>query len=204
MDVAEVTSNGAKPAAASQPSHDEKAAALAPAQAGDVIVTSIHRPAPGSISVVEVPPGAHLKLDFASSEVKVAVLDVDLVLLFPDGAKVILPGYAFSLVAPDSADANFSDKVFSPQQLLAAVDDLHLVSDDSAALLGSGLKPDPRNKDKNKDQKEARPTAEDAPPAPPPQPAAPTAKITAVGDFDKPPEPPADRSFKRPPADDAI
>ena len=58
-----------------------------------------------------MPPGAHLKLDFASTEVKVAVLDVDLVLLFPDGAKVILPGYAFSLVGPDSTDANFSDKV---------------------------------------------------------------------------------------------
>ncbi|WP_407156418.1 hypothetical protein [Bradyrhizobium sp. STM 3557] len=201
MDVADTTSDNARPGA---PSQGEKAAALAPAQGGDAIVTSIHRPAPGSINVVEVPPGAHLKLDFASTDVKFAVLDVDLVMLFPDGAKVILPGYAFSLVGPESADANFSDKIVSPQQMLAAVDDLHLLNDDNAALLGSGTKPDPQNQDQGKDQKESKETAEETPPAPPPQPAAPTAKIAAVADFDKPPEPPADRSFKRPPGDDAV
>jgi Ca2+-binding RTX toxin-like protein len=201
MDVADTKPNEAKPGG---PPQGDKAAALLPAQGGDAIVTSIHRPAPGSINVVEVPPGAHLKLDFASTDVKFAVLDVDLVLLFPDGAKVILPGYAFSLVGPESADANFSDKVVSPQQMLAAVDDLHLLNDDNTALLGSGTKPDPQNQDQGKDHKESKETAEDAPPAPPPQPAAPTAKIAAVADFDKPPEPPADRSFKRPPGDDAV
>jgi len=145
-------------------------------------------------------PGAHLKLDFASTEVKFAVLDVDLVLLFPDGAKVILPGYAFNLVGQESADATFTDAVVSPQQLLAHVDELHLLND-NAPLLGSGTKADPHNQDQEKQTDDKKETAEDAPAAPPPQPAAPSAKIAAVADFDKPPEPPADRSLKKPPED---
>ncbi|MEN3285984.1 MAG: hypothetical protein V7634_284, partial [Bradyrhizobium sp.] len=204
MDVADAKSSGEKAGTASQPSQDDKAVVVATAPAGDAIVTSVHRPGPGSISVVEVPPGAHLKLDFASTDVKVAVLDVDLVMLFPDGAKIILPGYAFNLVGQESTDANFADKVVSPQQLLAAVDELHLLNDDNAALLGSGTKRDPQNQDQGKDQNEAKAAVEDAPPAPPPQPAAPTAKVAAVADFQKPPEQPADRSFKRPPGDDLI
>src|ERR1700748_3469724 len=111
MDVADTTSNGTKSGDPPQPSHDGKGAAVALAPANDAVVTSIHRPAAGSIIVVEVPPGAHLKLDFASTEAKFAVLDVDLVMLFPDGAKVILPGYAFNMVGPESADAAFSDKI---------------------------------------------------------------------------------------------
>jgi Ca2+-binding RTX toxin-like protein len=202
MDVADTNSNGAKPTAPAQSSHDEKAPAVALAPAGESIVTSIHRPAPGSITVIEVAPGAHLKLDFASTEVKFAVLDVDLVLLFPDGAKVILPGYAFNLVGPESADATFTDTVVSPQQLLAHVDELHLLND-NAPLLGSGTKVDPHNQDQEKQTDDKKEITEDAPPAATPQPAAPSAKITAVADFDKPPEPPADRSLKKP-ADDAI
>ena len=190
MDVVDTNSNGAKPSDPSPSSHDEKATAVALAPANDAIVTSIHRPAPGSISVVEVPPGAHLKLDFASTEAKFAVLDVDLVMLFPDGGKVILPGYAFNMVGPESTDAAFSDKVVSPQQLLSFVDELHLLADNNAPLIGS--KADQQNQDQGKDDKKETST-EEAPPAPPPQPAAPTAKVAAVADFDKPPEPPADR-----------
>ena len=200
MDVADTKSNGAKPSEPSASSHDDKGAVVAVAPANDAIVTSIHRPAPGSITVVEVSPGAHLKLDFASTEAKFAVLDVDLVMLFPDGAKVILPGYAFNMVGPESTDATFSDKVVSPQQMLSFVDELHVLADNNAPLVGS--KADQQNQDQGKDDKKETST-EEAPPAPPPQPAAPTAKVTAVADFDKPPEPPADRSFKRPP-DDAI
>src|ERR1700759_544003 len=113
MEVAEANQNGSKVAAPAASPVDGKPMAVAFAPSNDAVVTSIHRPAPGSISVVEVPPGAHLKLDFASTDAKVAVLDVDLVMLFPDGAKVILPGYAFNMVGPESADAAFSDKIVS-------------------------------------------------------------------------------------------
>src|ERR1700755_1927043 len=165
MEVAEASQSGSKVDAPVASPVDSKATAVASAPSSDGVVTSIHRPAPGSISVVEVPPGAHLKLDFASTEAKFAVLDVDLVMLFPDGGKVILPGYAFNMVGPESTDAAFSDKVVSPQQLLSFVDELHLLADNNAPLVGS--KADQQNQDQGKnDQKET--STEEAPPAPPP------------------------------------
>jgi hypothetical protein len=171
-----------------------KAATIALAPTTNAVVASVHRPSAGSISVVEVPQGAHLKLDFPSTEVKFSVLDVDLVMLFPDGGKIILPGYAFNLVGTDSGPTAFSDKTVSAQQLLAAVDDLRLINDNSP-ILSASAKPG-QAQDAGKGKSDAEDAPPEAPPAPPPQPAAPTAKLNAVADFDKPPEPPVDRSLK--------
>src|SRR5689334_7765019 len=194
MDALDINSDGKAANALVPTTKDTKAATVALAPPADAVVTSVHRPAPGSISVVEVPPGAQLKLDFASTEAKFAVLDVDLVLLFPDGAKIIFPGYAFNLVGPESSEAVFSDKIVSPQQLLAFVDELRLLNDVNAPLLGSN-KSEPPNQDQTKDRSEVKEAAaEDAPPAPP-QPAAPSAKLAGVADFTKAPEVPADRFF---------
>ncbi len=194
MDAPDVKQDSGAANASAPAAKELKGTTVALAPPTDAVVTSVQRPAPGSISVVEVPPGAQLKLDFASTEAKFAVLDVDLVLLFPDGAKVIFPGYAFNLVGPESSEAVFSDKVVTPQQLLSFVDELRLLNDVNAPLLGSNAKSDQQNQDQGKEAKET--PAEDAPPAPP-QPAAPTAKLAAVADFAKPPETPADRFFKK-------
>ena len=203
MDAADTKPNGARVEAPPLVPNDPKPTTVALAPATESVVTSIHRPAPGAINVVEVPPGAHLHLDFATTDAKFAVLDVDLVLLFPDGAKVILPGYAFNLVGPESSNATFSDKAVTPQQLLAFVDDLHLLNDNSSPILGSSANAQ-QNANAAKDQGAAKDEAqEEAPPSPPPQPAAPSAKYTGVADFDKPPEPPPDRFLKKLP-DDAI
>src|SRR3984957_14207898 len=203
MDSVDAKPKEAKSEVPAQAPNDAKPAAVAFTPATESVVTSVHRPSPGQINVVEVPPGAHLKLDFATTDAKFAVLDVDLVLLFPDGGKIILPGYAFTMVGPDSSEASFSDKAVTPHQLLAFVDDLHLLDDNSAPVLGASA-----NQSAGKDQGEAKDQAKDeaseaAPPSPPPQPAAPSARYTGVADFDKPPEPPADRSLKKLP-DDAI
>jgi Ca2+-binding RTX toxin-like protein len=204
MESADTKQNGASTDAPAQASNDLKPTAVAFAPATESVVTSVHRPSPGAINVVEVPSGAHLKLDFATTDAKFAILDVDLVLLFPDGGKIIFPGYAFNLVGPDSSDAVFADKAVSPQQLLAFVDELHLLSDNSSPILGSSAAAQQQNQNAGKDQGEAKDqAAEEAPPSPPPQPAAPSAKYTGVADFEKPPEPPADRFLKKPP-DDAI
>uniref|UniRef100_UPI0025DBD1D9 beta strand repeat-containing protein n=1 Tax=Tardiphaga sp. TaxID=1926292 RepID=UPI0025DBD1D9 len=202
MDVVETTSSGSKGDASAR-SPADKPTAIASAAVGETIVTSVHRPAAGAISVVEVPPGAQLKLDFASGEAKFAILDVDLVLLFPDGAKVILPGYAFNLVGADSSEASFSDKTVSAQQMLSLVDDLHLLNENNSPIIGSGVKAQ-QSDNVAKDQGDAKDqAASETPPSPPPQPAAPTSRFTGVADFDKPPEPQVDRSIKKP-ADDAI
>jgi hypothetical protein len=59
----------------------------------------IQRPGPGAITVNEAPAGANLRLNFASGEAKILVQDVDVVLAFPDGGRVVLPGFAFNLVS---------------------------------------------------------------------------------------------------------
>ena len=189
MDNADAKPKEAKTEVPAQAPNDAKPVAVALTPATESVVTSVHRPSPGEINVVEVPPGAHLKLDFATTDAKFAVLDVDLVLLFPDGGKIILPGYAFTMVGPDGSEASFSDKAVTPQQLLAFVDDLHLLDDNSAPVLGASA-----NQSAGKDQGEAKDQAKDqakdeasdaAPPSPPPQPSAPSARYTGVAGEDK-------------------
>src|SRR4051794_4751425 len=122
MDSADTKPSGARTSGPSRASNDSAPAAVALAAATEGVVTSVQRPSAGAINVVEVPPGAHLNFSFATTDAKFAVLDVDLVVQFPDGGKIILPGYAFNLVGPDGSDASFSDRAVSPQQLLAFVD----------------------------------------------------------------------------------
>ena len=198
MDVAETNQKIAKVESPSLAPSDLKSDAVAPAAGSQV--TSIPRPAAGSINVVEVPPGSHLKLAFATTDAKFAVLDVDLVMLFPDGAKIILPGYAFNLVAPDSSDATFIDKAVTPQQMLAFVDELHLLNDNSLSLSANAKA---QSEAAEKDQSKPKEDAAEQAPAAPPQPAAPPAKFKGVADFEKPPEPPVERSLKKP-SDDVI
>src|SRR6266702_1060515 len=187
MGTADTKPNETKTEVLAQASTDAKPVSVALTPPAESVVTSVHRPAPGAIGVVEVPPGARLKLDFATTDAKFAVLDVDLVLLFPDGGKIILPGYALNLVAPDSPGAIFVDKSLTPQQLLASVDDLHLLNDNSSPILGSSANAQQQNQNAGKDQDEAKDQAsEAAPPSPPPQPAAPSARYTGLADFEKP------------------
>ena len=150
-------------------------------------VTTIHRPAAGSIQVVEVPPGSNLKFDFATADTKVVVLDVDLVLLFPDGGKVIIPGFAFDLVGSGESEVAFLDKLLTSQELLARVGDVRLMDDSGLPTMGSSGDAEGEKKAAGASEEKA----EAAPPTPPVQqavPAAPGAKLTGVADFDTPPE----------------
>ncbi|MER2605321.1 MAG: calcium-binding protein, partial [Siculibacillus sp.] len=166
--------------------------------AGDV-VTTINRPAAGAIQVVEVPPGSNLKFNFATGDAKVIVLDVDLVLLFPDGGKVIIPGFAFDLVGSDSSEVTFLDKLLTSQQLLARVGEVKLMDDTGLQTVGSQGDTDGKKKgaDSDEEKKEETPAAEPMPTPTPPAPAAPGAKLTGVADFDKPPEDAAEASPRK-------
>ena len=144
-------------------------------------VTAVHRPAPGSTVIVEVPPGTPLKVDFASTDAKYVVLDVDLVMMFPDGAKIILPGYAFGLVSGQESTTEFSDKSMDSQQLFALVNDLHLLDDNTMPSMGSSADAGQAAK------ADAPPPPQDPPNPPPPPPASPSSKFTGVADFEKPP-----------------
>src|ERR1700704_5482987 len=154
MDSADTKASGARTDVPSRAANDPPPTIVALAPAAEGFVTSVQRPAAGAISVVEVPPGTQLKFGFATTDAKFAVLDVDLVVQFPDGGKIILPGYAFNLVGPDGSDARFSDKAVSPQQLLAFVDDLHLLNDNNAPILGSQSTAQQQNQNTGADKNE--------------------------------------------------
>ena len=153
-------------------------------------LTTIHRPAAGSIEVVEVPPGSNIKFDFNTADTKVVVLDVDLVLLFNDGGKVIIPGFAFDLVGTGQSEVAFLDKFLTSQELLAKVGEVRLMDDSNLPSMGSSGK-DGDKKGEGSTEDKAGEKAPDAPPqpaAPQAVPAAPGSKFTGVADFDKPPE----------------
>ena len=133
---------------------------------------AIHRPPAGQTEIIEVPAGAPLKLEFASTDAKYVVLDVDLVMMFPDGGKLILPGYAFGLVSSDSSSAQFADTNMDSQQLFALVNDLHLLDDASQQQMGSS-------------------STNDAKPAPPPPDETPAPPAPPVLFIAPPPPPPA-------------
>src|SRR5262249_19027610 len=84
-------------------------------------VLVVERPAADAISVVDLTNIKHVVLDFSMQGVKVAVLDVDVVLLFPDGGKVILPGFAFAMVALEAPTVTATDGPIDSQSFRSLV-----------------------------------------------------------------------------------
>ncbi|OYU48255.1 MAG: hypothetical protein CFE31_11385 [Rhizobiales bacterium PAR1] len=163
-------------------------------------VVTIDRPAAGSYVVNEVAPGARLKFNFATNDVKLIVLDVDLVLLFPDGGKVVLPAYAFNLLGMHDAEVIFADRTLAGQEVLASISDVRLIDDSTVSLVGKAAEKDTQNQS-SKDATETKTQDEAPPPSPPQPPPQPTSKLTGVADFAKPADDPGDSTIKKVAAD---
>lgn len=149
----------------------------------------VQRPAPGSIAVTEAPAGANLKFNFSSTEAKILVQDVDIVIAFPDAARIVLPGFAFNLLSA-GGEVAFTDKTESAQEVFANVSDLRLIDNPDLRTMSSA-------DDKDGGAKEEAPPA--PPPAPAPSPASSPAKPTGVADFDKPPQEASENNSRVPP-----
>ena len=54
-------------------------------------VVAIDRPAAGQVKVIDILGAKHIQFGFSMADCVVSVLDVDAVLLFPDGGKIIMP-----------------------------------------------------------------------------------------------------------------
>ncbi|MCA0407168.1 MAG: hypothetical protein LCH39_13580, partial [Proteobacteria bacterium] len=170
------------------------------AGAGDGPAAVIDRPPPGGYIVQEVSPGAKLKLNFNTSDVRVAALDVDLLLLFPDGGKIVLPGYALNMLGSAGTEAIFLDKTLLSQDLLASIADVRLTDDASMRLVGQqGETEQQATAQEKKDASEEEEKDETPPPSQPTPvatPPAPNSKFTGVADFNKPPEDAADAGLR--------
>lgn len=86
----------------------------------------VARPAPGSVVVVDGASGAKLTFGFDLADCTVLALDVDIVLTFPDGAKIILPNLGMTAVGPKPPQLAFLAGEVDPQTLIGAISELHL------------------------------------------------------------------------------
>ena len=86
----------------------------------------VEKPQANSIAVVSLDHVVELVLNFSLRDVKITVLDVDMVLLFPDGAKIILPGFALAVVAATAPEITSTDGAIEPQKFLTLVGETQL------------------------------------------------------------------------------
>jgi Ca2+-binding RTX toxin-like protein len=99
------------------------AATAAPA-ATDILI--IERPAAGTIKVVDVAATKHLAFAFSMSDCTVTILDVDAVLMFPDGGKLLLPAFVMQLITSQPPQLSFANVMVDPQAVIAAAGDVRL------------------------------------------------------------------------------
>jgi Ca2+-binding RTX toxin-like protein len=88
---------------------------------------TVERPAEANgVNVVPVGNAARIRFNFPLSDARIIVLDVDVVLVFSDGSKIILPGLAFDLVGPNAPNLLFGQEEVTAVRFLAAVGEVTL------------------------------------------------------------------------------
>ncbi|MCZ8186879.1 MAG: cadherin domain-containing protein [Beijerinckiaceae bacterium] len=84
----------------------------------------IDRPSAGEVRIVDVIDARTLRFAFSLSDVSVSILDVDAVLTFPDGGRIIMPSFALQMVSDRPPAIQFNNAPVDPQALLANVGDV--------------------------------------------------------------------------------
>lgn len=102
----------------------------------------IGKPAPGSVQIADVQRAFAIKFGFDFSDVKVTAVDVDLVFLFPDGSRLVLPGLALNLLSADPPSISFKEEQIEPAVMFSKLGDIKLVDHVLATSLTSGGEPD--------------------------------------------------------------
>ena len=90
-------------------------------------ILTIDKPAAGQMKVVDVSSAKHLKFGFDMADCKITVLDVDAILIFADGSKLVLPGLAMQMVMADAPVMQFGAATVEPQVVLAKAGDIKLI-----------------------------------------------------------------------------
>ncbi|WP_181699667.1 cadherin domain-containing protein, partial [Chthonobacter albigriseus] len=171
------------------------------------------KPAAGETTLVQIKEGEHVDLHFSLDGVKIHLLDVDLVLLFPDGSRIVLLEFGLRLTSESSVSVAVEGQPISPQALLAQVGEF-VASEVASPLMSTA------------EAKGSQPEVKQKPEQPetPPPPAEPqtvvevvevkaepvrgsgdkkgSTSFTSNGEFDSPP-PPINPPSSRPPADES-
>ena len=133
--------------------------------------SNIAKPDAGTIRVIDVGNTPELHFNFDALDVKMTALDVDLVMIFSDNSKLILPNLAMDLVSTNPPKLFFRGSLTSPQSVIAAISNVDLVSATPSVHLAS---PDylPKKKGGNTEKQDVSTTGHDGvgggePPVPP-------------------------------------
>ncbi len=103
-------------------------------------LADIAKPAAGNVIVAEISDAERIGFAFAASASKVAILDIDLVVLFDDGAKIILPGLALRMISERPPQIWFGQEEVQAQQLLAGVGEVQLADQLPQLIMSSSLR----------------------------------------------------------------
>jgi Ca2+-binding RTX toxin-like protein len=114
------------------------------ASAGNVVadVILIDRPAPGQMKIVETAAARLLKFSFDLSNCKITVLDVDAILVFPDGGKIVMPNFALQMLVASPPVIQFDAITVEPHVLLARAGDIKLLDQIPEFALSDTARPD--------------------------------------------------------------
>jgi len=90
-------------------------------------ISTINKPDTGTIRVIDTGNLPEINFSFAASDVKVTALDVDLVMIFNDNSKIILPSLAMDLVGGNPPRLTFKGVVAYPQSIVAQIGETNLI-----------------------------------------------------------------------------
>jgi Ca2+-binding RTX toxin-like protein len=102
----------------------------------------IDRPAPGQIKIVDAAAARLLKFSFDLASCKLTVLDVDAILIFPDGGKIVMPAFALQLIGAEPPATVFNGASIEPHLLLAQAGDIRLMDQLPEFALSDTARPD--------------------------------------------------------------
>jgi Cadherin domain/RTX calcium-binding nonapeptide repeat (4 copies) len=120
-------------------------AALASAGNAVLDVLVIERPAAGQMKIVETAAARLLKFSFDLSSCKITVLDVDAILIFPDGGKIVMPNFALQMVIANPPVMQFDAATVEPHILLARAGDIKLIDQLPEFALSDTARPDAKS-----------------------------------------------------------
>ena len=87
--------------------------------------TVVSRPPAGSVQIVEVQDG-NVRFDFALTDARIVIVDVDLIIILPDGGRLIIPGFALKLMDADAPPLHFTDGSITAEAVFAQFSDIKI------------------------------------------------------------------------------
>src|SRR4051812_15881678 len=76
---------------------------------------TVLKPRDGQTVIVDAGRFAKVKFGFLLTDVQVRVVGVDLILVFEDGSKIVLPSMALDLSTPEAPQLYFGEEVVPPE-----------------------------------------------------------------------------------------